>query len=222
MGPVSEQALLEYLRGYDLDYPSLDAAFRADPDLVFEKVCDASYQHADWFTPAVLDAVVARFNHAPDRGFWILHNLAAADGKRARELMDLYASRFSLHPEAALSALYYVSTNNPHLLRQDLVDLVATHISAQASMAFQTFQYVLAKRPELITKPVVEAVVRNLGAQANQAFFFIRDLLKARPEFTPLCTLALFECVFREAQPYQRREMRSDIVAIAGRSHIQT
>jgi hypothetical protein len=219
---VSEQALLGYLRDCNLDHPSLDAAFRADAAATLEKLCDASYQHADWFSPAVLDAVMARFNAAPERGFWILHNLAAQDPARARKLMDLYASRFSLHPEEAIGAIYYVSTNNPHLLRQDLVDLVAAHLSAQGSMAFQTFQYVLQKRPELITKTVVEAVVRAYGVQVNQAFYFIRELLKARPEFTPLCTLALFECVFRESQPYQRREMLQDIVAIAGRSHIQT
>jgi hypothetical protein len=219
---VSEKALLEYLRGYHLDHPSLDAAFKADAAVTLEKLCDASYHNPDWFTPGIVDAVVARFDAAPDRGFWILHNLAAQDEKRARRLMDLYASRFPLHPDAAIDALFYVATNNAHLLRQDLVDLVAAHISAQGSMAFQTFGYVLQKRPELITKPVVEAVVRTFGAQVNQAFFFIRELLKVRPEFTPLCTLALFECVFREPHAFQRREMLQDIVAIAGRSHIQT
>jgi len=219
---VSEQALLDYLRAYNLDHPTLEAAFRADADAALEKLCNASYRHPEWFTPAIIDAVLARFNDSPDRGFWILHNVAASDEKRARSLMDLYASRFSLHPEAAIDAIYYVSTNNAHLLRQDLVDLVAAHISARGSQAFQTFQYVLQKRPELITKSVVEAVVRTFGAQVNQAFYFIRELLKARPEFTPLCTLALFECVFREPQPYQRREMLQDIVAIAGRSHIRT
>jgi len=219
---VSEQALLEYLRGYQVDHPSLDAAFRADPAKTLEKLCDASYHHQDWFTAPVVDAVLARFAADPGRGFWILHNVAAQDEPRARRLMDDFAAQFSLHPDPAIDALFYVATNNPHLLRQDLVDLVAAHISANGSMAFQTFQYVLAKRPELVTKPVVEAVVRNLGAQANQAFFVIRELLKLRPEFTPLCTLALFECVFREPQPYTRREMLSDIVAIAGRSHVQT
>ena len=219
---MSEQALLEYLRGYQVDHPSLDAAFQANPALTLEKLCDASYHHQEWFTTPVLDAVLARFAADPGRGFWILHNLAAQDESRSRRLMDHYATQFSLHPDPAIDAIFYVATNNPHLLRQDLVDLTAAHISANGSMAFQTFQYVLAKRPELITKPVVEAVVRNLGAQANQAFFFIRELLKLRAEFTPLCTLALFECVFREPQPYTRREMLSDIVAIAGRSHIQT
>jgi hypothetical protein len=219
---VSEQALLEYLRGTDFDQPSLVAAFRADPARTLEKLCDASYHHQDWFTPPIVEAVLGGFSAHPARGFWILHNLAAADEPRSRKLMDHFAAQFSLHPDPAIDALFYVATNNSRLLRQDLVDLVAAHISANASMAFQTFQYVLAKRPELITKTVVEAVVANLGAQANQAFFFIRELLKLRPEFTPLCTLALFECVFRESLPYQRREMMSDIVAIAGRSHLQT
>lgn len=219
---MSEKALLEYLRDCSLDHPTLDAALRADAATTLEKLCDASYHHADWFAPAVVDAVLGRFSAAPDRGFWILHNLAAQDETRSRSLMDHYASRFSLHPEAAIDAIFYVAANNAHLLRQDLVDLVAAHISANGSMAFQTFQVVLPKRPELITRPVVEAVVRDFGAQVNQAFFFIRELLKARPEFTPLCTLALFECVFREPHAYQRREMLSDIVAIAGRSHIQT
>lgn len=219
---MSEQALLEYLRGYQVDHPSLAAAFQADPARTLEKLCDASYHHQEWFTPPVLEAVLARFAADPGRGFWILHNLAAQDASRARGLMDHYAAQFPRHPDPAIDALFYVATNNAHLLRQDLIDLTTAHIPANGSMAFQTFQYVLAKRPELVTKPVVEAVVRNLGAQANQAFFFIRELLKQRAEFTPLCTLALFECVFREPQPYTRREMLSDIVAIAGRSHIQT
>jgi hypothetical protein len=219
---VSEQALLDYFRGYHFDHSSLDAAFRADPAATLEKLCDASYQHAGWFSPGVVDAVMARFDEAPERGFWILHNLAAQDESRSRTLLDLYVSRFSLHPAAAIDATYYVSTNNPQLLRQDLVDLVAAHISAQGSKAFQTFQYVLHKRPELITKSVVDAVVRAFGVQVNQSFLFFRELLKARPEFTPHCTLALFECVFREPHPYERREMLQDIVAIAGRSHVQT
>ena len=219
---MSEKDLLDYLRGYGADHPSLDAAFRDDATKTLGQLCNVSYSHADWFTPEIVDAALARFDADPGRGFWLLHNLAAADEKRARKLMELYAARFPSHPGAAIDALYYVATNNPKLLRQELLDLVAAHIAADGSKAFQTFQYVLAQRPELITKPLVQAVVDNLSAQVNQAFYFIRELLKARPEFTPICTLALFECVFREALPYQRREMLSDIVAIAGRSHIQT
>ncbi len=219
---MSEKELLDYLRGYGSEHASLDAAFQADAPKTLERLCDATYQHAEWFTPRILDAVLERMDHDPNRCFWILHNLAAADAARARVLMDTWVARFPRHPAEAIDALYYVATNNPQLLRQDLVDLVAAHVAADGSKAFQTFQYVLAKRPELITKDVVRTVVDHLTAQVNQAFFFIRELLKARPEFTPLCTLALFECVFREPQPYQRREMLSDIVAIAGRSHVQT
>jgi len=219
---VSEPALLEYLRGYGFDYPSLESAFRADSAKTLEKLCDASYHHHGWFTPEIVDAILERFGANPGNGFWILHNLATQDESRARKLMNDYASQFSLHPAQAIDALYYIATNNSHLLRQDLIDLVAAHVTADGSKAFQTFQYVLEKRPELITKAVVEAVVKNLDEQANQAFFFIRELLKRRPEFTPQCTLALFECVFRETFPYQRREMMSDIVAIAGRSHLKT
>jgi len=219
---VSEQALLEYFREYGFDHPSLEAAFKADTAQTMEKLCDVSYNHGEWFAPEILEAALARFEAAPGRGFWILHNLAAGDEKRARSLMDRYIAVFPRFPEEAIDATFYIATNNPKLLRQELVDLVAAHIPAAGSSAFRGFQYVLVKRPELITKSVVESVVRNLGAQVNQAFYFIRELLKARPEFTPLCTLALFECVFREPHPYQRREMLQDIVAIAGRSHIQT
>jgi len=219
---VSEKHLLEYLRGYGADHPSLDAAFRADAPRSLERLCDATYQHSEWFTPRILDAVLGHIDADPNRTFWILHNLAAADETRARALMETWAAQFPRFPPEAIDALYYVATNNPQLLRQDLVDLVAAHVAADGSKAFQTFQYVLAKRPELITPGVVRTVVDHLSAQVNQAFFFIRELLKARPEFTPLCTLALFECVFREPQPYQRSEMLSDIMAIAGRSHVQT
>jgi len=219
---VSEPEILEYLRGYGFDHPSLDAAFRADAAQTMGKLCDISYNHSEWLVPEILDAALAHFDVEPGRGFWILHNLASHDEKRSRALMERYSAQFPRFPEAAVDATFYIATNNPHLLRQDLVDRVAAHIPANGSMAFRTFQYVLVKRPELITKPVVESVVRNLGAQVNQAFYLIRELLKARPEFTPLCTLALFECVFREPHPYQRREMLQDIVAIAGRSHIQT
>jgi hypothetical protein len=222
MWGVSEPKLLEYLREYGVDHPTLDAAFRADPALAMEKLCDASYNHPDWLTDGIVDAALAHFDAEPGRGFWILHNLAAHDETRARKLMNHYAAQFPRHPAAAIDALAYVATNNPRLLRQDLVDLVAAHASADASRAFQTFSYVLWKRPELITRTVVESVVEQLGAQANLAFSFIRDVLKGRPEFTPLCTLALFDCVFREPHPYQRREMLQDIVSIASRSHIQT
>jgi hypothetical protein len=219
---VSEQEILQSLRGYGFDHPSLDAAFRNDPPKAMEKLCDVSYNHPDWLTPEIVDAILRRFDAEPGRGFWILHNLAAHDDTRARKLMDHYAAQFPRFPSAAIDALGYVATNNPRLLRQELVDLVAAHAASDASRSFQTFSYVLWKRPELITKTVVGTVVEHLGEQANLAFVFIRDVLKARPEFTPLCTLALFECVFVEPHPYQRREMMQDIVSIAGRSHIQT
>ena len=84
---MSEPALLEYLRGYGFDYPSLESAFRADSAKTLEKLCDASYHHHGWFTPEIVDAILERFSANPGNGFWILHNLATQDESRARKLM---------------------------------------------------------------------------------------------------------------------------------------
>src|ERR1044071_7546447 len=129
MDPVSEQALLEYLRGYQVDHPSLDDAFKATPALTLEKLCDASYHHQEWFTPPILEAILARFPADPGRGFWILHNLAAQDESQARRPMDHYATQFPPHPDPANDAIFYIATNNAPLLRQDLIDLTAAHIA---------------------------------------------------------------------------------------------
>lgn len=124
---------------------------------------------------------------------------------------------FAANPEEAQNEIYYVSTNEPHLLTPRLVELICAHINSQA---FQTLQYVLWNRPELIHAKVVERVVETLAIQVNQAFYFIREVVKARPEFAPLCTLAFFECVVREPHGWMKREMLQDIVSMAGRSHV--
>ncbi len=219
---MPEADLLAYLREYGFDGPSLRAAFGADPRQTLERLYDASYHHPGWFTPEVLDLVLERFDAGPKEGFWILHNIAAGDPDRARPMMDLFARHFGRFPAEAQDAFFYVAANDPRLLRPELVDLVCAHIPAEACKAFQTLQHALFKRPELIRETTVRAAVENLRGQVNQAFLFIRELLKQRPEFTPLCTLALFECVLAEPHSYVKREMLQDISAVAHRAHVKT
>jgi hypothetical protein len=222
MGPVSEQDLLGYLRGYGFDYPSLRTAYDAEPAATLEKLYDASYSRAAGFTPEIVDFAVERVAASPKSVFWILHNLAAHAPERARPLMDLYARLFPRFPGPAIDALFYVAANDPELLRAAHVDLVCAHAPASACEAFRTLQYVLVKRPELVRQETVEAVVRHLSHQVNQAFTFIREVLKLRPEFTPTCTVALFECVLLEPHFYVKREMLQDILAVATRAHVKT
>jgi hypothetical protein len=219
---MGERELLDYMKGYGFEHPSLHAAFEADPEKTFGHLSDASYHNGPWFTPDILDFIVERIETAPAKTFGILHHLAAEDSGRARDLIDLYEKLFPSHPEGAQDAVFYVAANDPHLLRPSLVMLIADHAPAHPYQAFHTLQFVLGKRPELITDRIVKSVVRHLALAPNQAFYFIREAIKARPEFTPLCTVALFDCVAHAQQGWLKREMLQDIFAIAAHSHIKT
>jgi hypothetical protein len=219
---MPERDLLEYMKGYGFDHPSLQAAFEADPEKTFGHLTDASYHNGPWFTREILDFVLERIAAAPAKTFGILHHLAAEDEARADGLIDLYERLFTRYPQGAQDAVFYVAANDPRLLRPSLVALIAEHSRDHPYQAFHTLQFVLGKRPELVTDRIVKAVVRHLALAPNQAFYFIREAVKARPEFTPICTVALFDCVAHAQQGWLKREMLQDIFAIAAHSHLQT
>jgi hypothetical protein len=183
----------------------------------------ASYDagRAAEFDDAALDRIEAAFDASPDDVFWILHNLAGHDPARGPALMARFARLFPRAPGPAVQALYYVCTNNARLLDDRLVGLLVEHLEADPAQTFQALGYILHRRPELLRREAVRAVVRHLGLQAHLAFDLIREIAKQRPDETPLCALALFECLVREPRGWRRREMLSDIVAIADRSHVR-
>jgi hypothetical protein len=219
---MGERELLEYMKGYGFEQPSLTAAFEADPEKTFGHLSDASYNHSAWFTPGILDVVMSRLGSSPSKAFGILHHVASQEAPRAPAMLELYETHFSRFPEAAQDAVFYVAANDPQLLRSSLVDLIADHASAHPYQAFHTLQFVLGKRPELVTDRIVKIVVRHLALAPNQAFYFIRETIKARPDFTALCTVALFDCVAHAKQGWLKREMMQDIFAVAAHSHVKT
>ncbi|HXX95225.1 MAG TPA: hypothetical protein VEN81_16505 [Planctomycetota bacterium] len=219
---MAERELLEYMKGYGFDHPTLAAAFDADPEKAFGHLSDASYTHSGWFTPGILDAVLARLGASPAKAFGILHHVASQDPTRAAALIELFERHFPQYPEAAQDAVFYVAANDPELLRASLVDRIAEHAPSHPYQAFHTLQFVLAKRPELITERIVKSVVLHLALAPNQAFTFIREAIKTRPEFTALSTVALFDCVAHAQQGWLKREMMQDIFAVAAHSHVKT
>ncbi len=210
------------MKGYGFEQPSLRAAFAEDPEKTFGHLSDASYNNAPWFTPEIVDVVLARLESAPGKAFGILHHLAAQGPSRAAAMIDLYEKHFPRFPEAAQDAAFYIAANDPRILRSSLVDLIADQAPAHPYQAFHTLQFVLGKRPELVTDRIVKSVVRHLALAPNQAFYFIRETIKARPEFTALCTVALFDCVAHATQGWLKREMMQDIFVVASHSHVTT
>ncbi len=220
---MADDPLLDYIRSCGVETPSLADLLRQEPARGLELLRNASAQteFAAAFDDGVLRLAESAFDSDPGSVFWICHNLAEREAARAPQLLQRFVRLFPKAPAAAIDALYYVCTNNPALLDRTLADLLVEHLAANAAQAFQALGYILQRRPELLRHDAVGAVVRNLGLQANLAFDLIREIAKQRPEETPLCALALFECLVREPHGWRRQEMLQDIVAIADRSHVR-
>ncbi|HYF00737.1 MAG TPA: hypothetical protein VEJ18_17585, partial [Planctomycetota bacterium] len=215
-------AVVDRLRSYGLEHPTLEAALAAEPARTLELLRGLAHQDAEPFTDDLLARLERHLDADPGSFFWILHAVAEKAPDRARALMDAWARLWDRAPKAALDAFYYLSANNAPLARPDHVRLVCASIPEDACRAFMIFQQLLVRRPELVTRDVVLAVVRHVGLQVNQAFYFIREVLRRRPDLTPLCTVAIFEAALLERHPAIRAEMLEDLRTVATHSHVQS
>jgi hypothetical protein len=207
--------------------PVIDAVIRhldANPEKAWEFLSGASYAVPAALTEERLDAMERNLASGAKSLYAILARVAAKSGDRARAALDRYARLLPARPYEAIEALYYLSHNETHLLRQDLVDGVAAHFSANPYHAFDVLRRCLDDRPELIQERHLEAGVANIAEASNWAFGFFKAVLQSRPEFAPIATVALFECLGREPQNRAgtREEEIDAIVAVAQASHVKT
>ncbi|MDD5065646.1 MAG: hypothetical protein PHF84_01235 [bacterium] len=218
---MPDQELLECLKQNGLDHSSLEEAVRSEPEKVLEKLNQAVYDLNRHFTPEVMDLLIKNFpGHASL--FGILHILASRQPERSRIMINHFQENFPKAPVHATNELYYISTNDPHLLDPGLLRLSARYLDSNPYTIYQIFQFAVLNRPELIDESLVDRLISGIHRAPNQAFYFIRELIKKRPEFMPSCCLALFECINYEEHYYVKREMLQDIKAVAEFSHVKT
>lgn len=201
------------------------AHFPSDPESSWKFFESASYKNKESFDDARIEALEARIDTGPRAFFGILHRVAdASDPGRARRLMERFARLLPRHPAEAIDSAYYVAVNDPPLLCPALMEAVCRHFSSSAYHAFDILHSSLFKRPELVQRPHVEAALAHAAHATNWAFGFFRTLLERRPEFTPLATLALFECLSKEPpnRAFVRTEELQSIVTVAQASHVRT
>lgn len=205
----------------------LEAALRhlpAQPEKAWEFFDGAAYEAPGLFDDSLLDALAAQASTGAGTCFSLLHRIAAGDRARMRAMLDRYARLLPAQPAAAINQAYYLAANNPDLLTPGLVDAVCSHFAADAYHAFDVLRAALEDRPELLAARHIDTAVANIGRATNWAFGFFRRVLELRPEFTPVCTLALFECLAHE--PVNRATTRVEeleaIITIAQASHVKT
>ncbi|TFG06526.1 MAG: hypothetical protein EU539_07365, partial [Promethearchaeota archaeon] len=214
--------LLKELEYYDLGKATLRESIMANPDQAMAKIRTCVTYNPEYFSQDVMDLLVSLFDIIPSSVFSILHKFASKYPERKQDLMDIYLNFFGKYPKEAIDDAYYACANHPELITKRFIDCILEHMAISPFNVIMTFQHVLVKRPEFIDETIVEAVMNNISKGANQAFYFLRDVSKKFPKLTPLCTLALFECVIAEHHYYVKREMLRDIIIIAQLSHIQT
>ncbi|MBN2152560.1 MAG: hypothetical protein JW839_13995 [Candidatus Lokiarchaeota archaeon] len=220
---MGEKVLLAHLRAYGVTHESIAGYIAADPGGAGERLRSVSYNSPELLSPGVVSVILSHFSLNPRDFFTILHNLAAKYPERSGEIMREYFIRFDAHPEAAVGDFYYVAANDPHLVTPAFVDKLIKHIHIAPVDVITTFRHLLAKAPALIHEGVVSAIIKVIRpVGANQAFYFLRDLAVQHPGFTPLCTLALFECFLKDHNYAVKREMLVDIQSIAAVSHVKT
>jgi hypothetical protein len=210
-----------------LTKPIFSAVLRSlesNPESAWEYFSGVSYETAELFDDAALDALDARIATGAPSYFALLHRLAERDAARAPALLARYVRLLPAHPEAGVYQASYVAANDPGLLTQGLVDAVAAHFSADAYKAYDVLSYALRKRPELLHARHIEIAAANTALATNWAFGFFRKLLEERPDAAPVCTLALFECLAQEPpnRAQTRVEELQSIVTIAQASHVKT
>ena len=59
---MSESAILEYLKSYRMEYPSLGEAVQAEPEKTMEKLRSAAYNKPELFSEDVRTFVLGRFD----------------------------------------------------------------------------------------------------------------------------------------------------------------
>ncbi|MBI2922919.1 MAG: hypothetical protein HYY18_17835 [Planctomycetes bacterium] len=172
------------------------------------------------FDPATLDALEKLAATGPRKFFGVLHILSEKDPA----VLDRFVRAFPAHPADAIDEAYYLAHNRGEHLRLDLVDAVCRHFAASAYHAFDILRAVLEHRPELLRPHHVEAALAAVPHATNRAFGFFRRLLELRPEFTPVATVALFDCLALEPvnRATTRVEELQSILNIAQASHVRT
>ncbi len=196
----------------------------ANPEKGWEYFGSLAYESPGAFVDPLLDALESRAASGARACFGVLHRVAAADEARSRTVMERFARLLPAHPSDGIEEAKYVAVNDPRLLSRDLVDAVAAGFAAAPYPAYDVLHAALDRRPELVGRPHVEAALANIREATNWAFGFFRRALEVRPEFTPVCTLALFECLAHEPpnRATTRIEEMQAIVTIAQASHVRT
>jgi len=208
--------------------PDLFAAvlrsLESNPEKGWDYFSGASYETAEPFDEAALDALAAKLATGAGSYFALLHRVAERDAARAPAVLERFARLIPRDPKAGVYQAYYIAANDPQLLTQRLVDAVADHFAAEPYKAYDVLSYSLKRRPELLHQRHIEIAAVHIQEATNWAFGFFESLLQARPDCAPVCTLALFECLAHE--PPNRADTRVEelqsIVTIAQASHVKT